>query len=122
MNIMAEIAIIFGICLVSEVIAALLPIVFPASVISMILLLVLLLTGVVKDRHISRVSGFLVGNMAFFFLAPCVGLMEHASTLMSCLLPFLLVAALTTPIVYCVTGWTIQLMMKVMDRKEDRHA
>ena len=122
MNIMAEIAIILGICLVSEVIAALLPIVFPASVISMILLLVLLLTGVVKDRHISRVSAFLVGNMAFFFLAPCVGLMEHASTLMNCLLPFLLVAALTTPIVYCVTGWTIQLMMKVMDRKEDGHA
>ena len=122
MSIMAEIAIILGICLVAEVIAALLPITFPASVISMILLLVLLLGGVVKDRHIQRVSGFLVGNMAFFFLAPCVGLMEHASTLMDCLLPFLLVAAVTTPIVYCITGWTIQLLMKVMDRKEEPHA
>ena len=119
---MAEIAIILGICLVAEVIAALLPIVFPASVISMLLLLLLLLSGVVRERHISRVSAFLVGNMAFFFLAPCVGLMEHASTLLSCLLPFLLVATVTTPIVYAVTGWTIQLLMKVMERKEDHHA
>ena len=122
MSIMAEIAIILAICLVAEVIAALLPFSFPASVISMILLLFLLLAGIVKEHHIRRVSAFLVSNMAFFFLAPCVGLMEHASTLMDCLLPFLLVASVTTPIVYCVTGWTIQLMMRLMDGKEDRHA
>ena len=47
MNIMAEIAIIFGICLISEGIAALLPIALPASVISLLLLLALLLSGLV---------------------------------------------------------------------------
>ena len=121
MTIMAEIAIIFGICLVSEGISALLPFAFPASVISMLLLLVLLLSGVVKEHHIQRVCRFLVGNMAFFFIAPCVGLMDHASTLVNCLLPFLFVAAVTTPLVYCVTAWTIQLLMAVMDRKEEQH-
>ena len=47
MNIMAELAIIFGICLVSEGISALLPIALPASVISMLVLLALLLAGIV---------------------------------------------------------------------------
>ena len=46
MNIMGELALIFGICLVGEGVAALLPVAFPASVISMVLLMVLLLTGV----------------------------------------------------------------------------
>ena len=121
MNIMAEIAIIFGICLISEGIASLLPIALPASVISLLLLLALLLSGMVKERHIDRVCAFLVGNMAFFFVAPCVGLMEHLPTLAACLIPFLLIAICTTPIVYAVTAWTVQLMIRLCLRKEEPH-
>ena len=47
---MGEIAIIFGICLASEGISALLPIPFPASVLSMLILLALLLSGVVAKE------------------------------------------------------------------------
>lgn len=121
LTLVAEIAVIFGLCLVSEGISALLPFSFPASVISMLLLLVLLLTGVIKERHIEHICRFLLGNMTFFFIAPCVGLMEHASTLLDCLIPFLIVAIVTTPLVYCVTAWTIQLLMARMDRKEADH-
>ena len=109
---MGEIAIIFGICLVSEGISALLPIPFPASVISLLLLLALLLAGGVKDRHIRRTCGFFTGNMAFFFIPPCVGILDHWSTLSSVLLPFLLISILTTPLVYLVTAWVIQLAMR----------
>ena len=52
MKVLCQIGIIFGICWVSEMIESLLPIPFPASVISMVLLLVLLLTRAVKLEHI----------------------------------------------------------------------
>ena len=123
MNIMGELALIFGICLVGEGVAALLPVAFPASVISMVLLMVLLLTGVVKDRHIQTASHFLVANMAFFFLPSFVGLLEHIELLKSQLVPLLLIVVLTTPVVYLVTGWTVRLLMlRYRNRKEDRHA
>ena len=123
MHIMGELALIFGICLVGEGVAALLPVAFPASVISMVLLMVLLLTGVVKDRHIQRVSHFLVANMAFFFLPSFVGLLEHIELLKSQLVPLLLIIVLTTPVVYLITGWTVRLLMlRYRNRKEDRHA
>ena len=123
MNIMGELALIFGICLVGEGVAALLPAAFPASVISMVLLMVLLLIGVVKDRHIQRVSHFLVANMAFFFLPSFVGLLEHIELLKSQLVPLLLIIVLTTPVVYLVTGWTVRLLMlRYRNRKEDSHA
>ena len=123
MNIMGELALIFGICLVGEGVAALLPVAFPASVISMVLLMVLLLTGVVKDRHIQTASHFLVANMAFFFLHSFVGLLEHIELLKSQLVPLLLIIVLTTPVVYLVTGWTVRLLMlRHRNRKEDRHA
>ena len=119
MNIMGELALIFGICLVGEGVAALLPVAFPASVISMVLLMVLLLTGVVKDRHIQTASHFLVANMAFFFLPSFVGLLEHIELLKSQLVPLLLI----TPVVYLITGWTVRLLMlRHRNRKEDRHA
>lgn len=118
---MAELAIIFGVCLASEGIAALLPISFPASVISMLLLFALLISGLLKQRHINRVCGFFVGNMAFFFIAPCVSLLEHVDTLLSALVPFLLVCILTTPLVYVVTAWVIQLMMAARRRKGAGH-
>lgn len=123
MNIMGELALIFGICLVGEGVAALLPVAFPASVISMALLMVLLLTGVVKDRHIQTASHFLVANMAFFFLPSFVGLLEHIELLKSQLVPLLLIIMLTTPVVYLITGWTVRLLMlRHRNRKEDRHA
>ena len=121
MTIMSELAVIFGVCLVSEGISALLPFQFPASVISMMLLLFLLLTGIVKERHIGKVSNFLVTNMSFFFVAPCVSVMDHIPKLMDCLLPFLFIAVITTPIVYCATAWSTQLLMAMVDRKEAKH-
>lgn len=114
---MVEIALIFVLCLAGEWIAALLPVAFPASVISMVLLTLLLLTGVIKQRQIQTVSNFLVVNMGLFFVPSLVGTLEYVEVLKSQLLPFLVVASVTTPIVYAVTAWTVQLLMKWTKKK-----
>ena len=111
MNIMGELALIFGVCLAGEGVAALLPVAFPASVISMVLLMALLLAGVVKDRQIQTVSHFLVANMAFFFLPSFVGLLEHVELLKSRALPLVFIVVATTPVVYLTTAWTVRLLM-----------
>ena len=111
MNIMGEIAVVFGVCLISEGISFLLPFPFPASVISLLLLLALLLSGVLKARHIQTVSNFLLANMAFFFIPSFVETMEHGALLLSQALPLLVIVGLTTPLIYLVTGWTVQLIM-----------
>ena len=64
MGIMAQIGIVLAVCLVGEGIAALLPIPFPASVISMVLLFLLLATKLLRPHHIKEKSNFLITNMA----------------------------------------------------------
>lgn len=118
MNIMAQAAIIFGLCLISEGITALIPVAFPSSVIALLLLMLLLFTGALKPDHIRELSGFLVANMAFFFLPSCVGVMEHAQAILGQLAPFLLISFLTTPLVYLLTAWTVQLLIRRSRRKE----
>lgn len=117
MNVMGELALIFVICLLGELIAAILPIAFPASVISMILLMILLLCGVVKEGQIRTVSNFLVVNMGIFFVPAVVGTIEFQDVLIPQLLPFVVVVAVTTPAVYAVTAWTVQILMR--GRKEE---
>ena len=121
MTIMSELTVVFGVCLVSEGISYVLPFRFPASVISMILLLALLMTGIIKQRHIGRVCKFLVANMSFFFVAPCVSVMDHLPKLVDCLLPFFLISVITTPIVYFATAWSTQFLMGLVDKKEGKH-
>ena len=117
-NPMEELALILVICLLGEGIAALLPVAFPASVISMVLLMLLLLCGAVKERQIQVTSKFLVANMGIFFVPAVVGTIEYAELLSRQLLPFVVIVLVTTPVVYGITAWMVQLLMRWM-RKED---
>jgi holin-like protein len=112
LGVMGELTLIFAVCLLGEVAAALLPVAFPASVISMIVLMFFLLCGVVKERQIQVVAKFLVANMGIFFVPAVVGTMEYTQVLSRQLLPFLVMVAVTTPVVYGVTAWTVQLLMR----------
>ena len=116
-----EFGLILVICLAGEWIAALLPFAFPASVISMVLLLILLLVGAVKERQIQTLSKFLVVNMGLFFIPSLVGTLEHTQTLMTNLIPFLVITFLTTPLVYLAAAWSVQLLTGISGRKEKKH-
>ena len=116
MSVIAELALIFGICLAGEVIAALLPVQFPASVIGLLLLMVLLFTGVIKTRHIQRVTEFFMANMAFVFVPACVSVMQQYELIRPQLLVFLGICLLTTPLVYLTTAWTVQGIMALRRR------
>ena len=65
MKIIYQIGIIFALCWVSEIVENLLPFAFPASVIGMLLLFVLLIFGILKVEHIREKSDFLLSNMPF---------------------------------------------------------
>lgn len=117
MNVLFQFTIILSVCMVGEGIASILPMTFPASVISLILLIVLLLTGVVKERHISRCADFITGHMSFFFVPSCIGIMQYFDLIIPQIVPFLLVTALTTPLIYAVTAWTVQLMVGRMEKE-----
>ena len=117
---MAQVGVICGICLVSEGVSAVIPVAFPASVIALLLLGLLLFTRLLKPEHVKDLSAFLVANMAFFFLPSCVGVMEHTPAILGQLLPFLLISFLTTPLVYCVTAWSVQWLIRRAKGKEER--
>ena len=85
-------------------------IVFPSSVISMILLFLLLLSGLLKVEHIREKGDFLLKNMAFFFIPSGVALIEQMDVLKGKILPLLAICLITTILTFMVSAFTIRLV------------
>ena len=118
MSVLAQICVVFGICLVSEGISSVLPFTFPSSVLAMLILLVLLAVKLLKPDQLKESSGFFMDHMAMFFVPSCVGILRYLDVLLSNIWVILLISLLTTPLVFFVTGHMVQLTMKLMRRKE----
>ena len=117
MEILAQIGVVLGICLLGEAVSAVLPLPVPAGVTSMILMFALLCTGRFKQKSIEGMSSFLLRNMAVFFIPSCVGIMRYADVFLRNALPILLICVLTTPVVFFAAGTSVRLTMRWMERK-----
>lgn len=122
MKILKQLLLLLLICLVGEGIALILPITFPSSVISMLILFVLLLTGALKLSQVEDVTGFLTKNMAFFFIPAAVEIMENYKPVADKLLPLLAVLLLTTVITFAVAAVTVGLCMALQRRMGGKKA
>ncbi len=117
MKIIKQIGILFFICWIGTVIEVLLPFSFPASVISMLLLLFCLLTGLLRVDHIREKSDFLLSNMAFFFIPAGVNVMNYLDILRANWLPLAVICSLTTVITFAATAYSIRLTMRLLQKK-----
>ena len=120
MSIVSQLFVVFFVYLASEGIAALLPFTFPASVLGMVILLVLLLTKVLKPAQLKESSDFLLGNMLLFFIPTCVSVITYADVLFRNFWPIVVISVLTTPLVFFVTGQVVQLTMKRIRKKGEK--
>lgn len=117
MKLLVQCAILFGICIVGDIIHILTNIPIPGNVFGMLILFLLLYTGILKKVQIRRVSKFFLNNMAFFFVPSGVAIVIYYKAVAKMLVPFLLIILFTTIIVLGVTGQSAQLMQKLLSKK-----
>ena len=116
MNILLQLAIIFGICLISEIVSAILPFAMPASIIGMLLLLVLLILKIVKKEHIQSVTDFLTANLPFFFVPSVVGLISYLDILSANAVKIILVVFVSMAATFAAAMWAVRLTVWLMER------
>ena len=120
MKILLEIGVVFGVYWGSQCIEAVLPFPFPASVISLLVLLGLLLLGVVKVDHIREKSDFLLGNLGFFFVPAGVGIINYANVIWENAAAFVTICVVSTVLTYGATAWAVHLTCRLMEKKGGR--
>ena len=118
MKYLKEVAIIFGITMVGEVLNEMIPLPVPAGVYGLFLLLGLLCTKVIKLEDVSAAGNLLLDLMPLMFVPAAVGLIEKYAELTSILIPFIVISAVSTLIVMTVTGKTTELILHRQKKEE----
>lgn len=111
-NILKGIVIILGCLAVGEGVVFLLDVVFPGSLVGMLILTVALKRKWVSIDNVQGVAGLLIQYMALFFIVPAVGIIGYWDTIKSEWGAIVAAALLSTLIVMAVTA----LLFKKLQR------
>ncbi|EJO5346341.1 CidA/LrgA family protein [Clostridium botulinum] len=117
MRLLRQLGIILLICLLGEAIHDFFKLPIPGNVIGMILLFLFLSSGIIKLNKVNYISKFLLDHLAFFFIPAGVGILSCMPMLEGKWLTFLGICLITTIITIVVTGWTIQLYIKLTKKE-----
>ncbi|HZJ87521.1 MAG TPA: CidA/LrgA family protein [Sphaerochaeta sp.] len=122
MRYLGQLALIFTLCLAGDVIAAILPITLPGSVVAMLLILFLLFTPALKEEHLGESADFLLRNMTFFFIPPGVSIIQYMDLVSTIWWQLLVVNIVSLLVCFAVAGWTVMLTIGVQNRIRARRS
>ena len=122
MKIVTQVGIIFSICWISQIIEKLLPFSFPASVIGMILLFILLCVHILKVEKKKKKSDFLLENMAFFFIPAGVSIINYFDVLKNWVVQLIMICVVSTVVTFAVTAYSMKLALYLMQKKKSGRA
>lgn len=120
MNYVFQLAIIFGISFVGELLNAVLPLPVPASVYGLVIMFLLLWTKIVKLEQVETVAEYLMAIMPLFFIEPTVGIMNSYGLVKGKILPLFIACFLSFTMVIVVTGSVSQAIIR-FKRKEKKN-
>lgn len=118
MKYMFQFARILLCCILGEIMHILLPLPIPASIYGLMILLLFLLTGVYKLEQVKQVGNFLTGLFAFLLTPAATGVIELVDVLAQLWLPILIALVPGTMIVFAVSGWVTQWLMKKGEKND----
>ena len=103
---------------VGEILHLFLPLPIPASIYGIVILFLCLECKVISVSAIKETSCFLIEIMPIMFIPAAVGLMESWQLIKSAWISYALITIISTFVVMAVSGKTVQLVMKLMKKKE----
>ena len=117
MNHIFQLAIIFGISFVGEILNALLPLPVPASVYGLVILFLLLYTKIIKLEQVETVAEYMMAVMPLFFIEPTVGIINSYGLIKGNILTLFIACFLSFVSVIFVTGLVSQSMIRMKRNK-----
>ena len=101
--------------LAGELLQALIPLPIPAAIYGIILLLLALSTGILKEEKVADASSFLISAMPLLFVAPVAKILVHWNLIAPNVAAIFVIVAVTTVLVFTVSG----LVTKWLQHKKE---
>lgn len=112
MKFVRQLAVIFSISFVAELMEYLIPLPVAASVYGLVLMLAGLITGIIPLEKVEGAADFLIDIMPILFVPPTVSIMTNFGVLKDMLVPLSVICITSTVLVMAVTGRVSQRLMK----------
>ncbi|MFV0363196.1 MAG: CidA/LrgA family protein [Suipraeoptans sp.] len=116
MKFFKQISIILAICLVADGITMLFSIPIPASVVSIVLMAVLLIFNIVKEKQIKDTADFLLSNMAIVFLPLSVAVIEELGILKGNIITVIIICVISLICTFFSAYFSVCIVEKLINR------
>lgn len=116
MDTLRQLSLLFALYLLAVWAGGLLPFAFPASVLGMILLLLLLLTGTVKPRQVEKGADLLLRNMMFLFVPAGVSILEYFPLIRDKVPVLILIALVTLVVTLAAAAFTVRVTAALLGK------
>lgn len=116
MDTLRQLSLLFALYLLAVWVCGLLPFAFPASVLGMILLLLLLLTGAVKPRQVEKGADLLLQNMMFLFVPAGVSILEYFPLIRDKVPVLILIALVTLAVTLAAAAFTVRVTAALLGK------
>ena len=120
MNYLKQFLIILTICLIGEILHAVIPLPIPASIYGLVLMLICLIAKIIPEEKVSAISDFLIGIMPVMFIPSAVGLMGYWEAIKPILLAVVVITVAMNVLVFAVSGRVTQAVIRMDNKKKAR--
>lgn len=103
--------------LLGELLQAVIPLPVPAAIYGLILLLIALSTGLLKEEKVAETSDFLIRYMPILFVAPVAKILQYWRLISPQIAAICIIVAVSTVVVFAVSGLVTKWLL---GRKEGR--
>lgn len=118
---LTEFLIITSLNYIGVVVAKILHLPIPGTIIGLILLFIFLATKQLKLQRIEKISNFLLENMTILFLPPAINLIAAGSFLEGQILKIIFLMVATTFFTMGITGKVVQFLIEKKEERDERN-
>ena len=111
-NFLIGLGIIFAVLYLCKFLLEVLNISFPAPILGIIILFVLLKIGIIKENWIEKFCNFMLKNMILFFIPIFVGIITYTDLISKNFLAIIMTIFITTTLVIVIVGLTSYNIIK----------
>lgn len=119
-KITAELGLLFAVCCAGVVMSRLFPVPLPASVVSMLLLLALLLAGAVKPAFLREASDLILTNMSLFFVPAGVAILDYVDVLAENGVALIFICVSAMVLTFVATLLSVRLTVRLLNERGGR--
>ena len=112
-----QLGIILMLLWVGQTVQGMFGLALPGNVLGMLFLLILLVTGLLKLKHVERVTEVLLGHLSFLFVPSIVGVMTVAYLFKGNVIKIFIIIFVSLLVVMVTSGRTVQWMLQRKNRK-----